>query len=637
MIDTLIVVRNNQYGLTRDAELLQAALAEAGVEAAIAGIGDRPLRDRLTGRRRARCIVHVERVFPQWIGAAETNLLVPNQERFPKRHLGRLDRIDAVLAKTREAVTAFSGHGVPVDYLGFVSADRRDPAVAKDWRRILHLAGGSTLKGTEDVLALWQRHPEWPELVLVQKRRNAPHSVPPNVRLISGYVDDGELRRLQNVCGIHLCPSRAEGWGHNLVEGLSCGAVVIATDAPPMNEHVAAGCGIPVPAARAERRHLGQCHFVESGSLEQAIQAAIDMPEAQKAAMGAAARRRYEEIRREFPARVARLLVGRGGARSANGAAREVSDSPAAPARRSWFNRPAPRYLARLYCMLRYGWAKAHAEEWWPHLALTLPADGLPGEIRYRGAVVAPLMPYPSPADGTGGREEVLVVGSGPSLATQAAERLPIEASLLLNGAVHLIGAAGPRPLGVVVEDERFVWRHWRTLAARVPPATDCYFSTATIRALCETAPGWLASQRVHHLDFVHRPYGRRRPDDAGLRRLAFLRWSGDGGTALSLDPARGLAPAGTVATTAAQLAMFLAPRRIGFAGIDLTNTTRPRFYETAGDKAMSRLGAARGKILAAFALVRDESARRGIGLENYSPTSRLADLGIPYSARLEK
>ena len=31
--------------------------------------------------------------------------------------------------------------------------------------------------------------------------------------------------------------------------------------------------------------------------------------------------------------------------------------------------------------------------------------------------------------------------------------------------------------------------------------------------------------------------------------------------------------PAGTVATSAAQLALWFAPSRIGFAGIDLTNT----------------------------------------------------------------
>ena len=309
MIDTLIVVKSNQYGLTRDATLLASALADAGVETEVAGILDRPLLDRLLGRRRARRIIHIERVFPQWVSAAEVNMLVPNQERFPRRQLGRLRKMDLILAKTREAVGAFAGRGVPVEHLGFTSEDRFDPQTKKDWKRVLHLAGGSTLKGTEDVLALWERHPEWPELVLVQKWQNAPPKVPANVRLLTGYVGDEELRRLQNECGIHLCPSRSEGWGHNLVEGMSCGALVVATDAPPMNEHVRAEYGLLVNAPRSKPRHMGTCHFVDVGALEAAVGAAIEMPAPRKAEMRGLARSSFLEIDRAFRERVSSLLA----------------------------------------------------------------------------------------------------------------------------------------------------------------------------------------------------------------------------------------------------------------------------------------------------------------------------------------
>jgi glycosyltransferase involved in cell wall biosynthesis len=309
MIDTLIVVKSNGYGLTRDAALLADALTKAGVETATAGIHDRPILDRLLGRRRARRIIHLERVFPQWTGAAEVNVLVPNQERFPRRHLGRLRKVDLILAKTNEAFGSFAECRVPVEHLGFTSVDRFDPGVAKDWNRVLHLAGGSTLKGTEDVLALWKRHPEWPELVLVQKRQNAPLRVPPNVQLISGYASDDELRRLQNECGIHLCPSRSEGWGHNLVEGMSCGGLVITTDALPMSEHVRADYGMLVSAVDTKPRHMGTCHFVDVGALEATIAAAIEMPVSRKAEMGRLAREGFLEIDSAFRERVGRLLA----------------------------------------------------------------------------------------------------------------------------------------------------------------------------------------------------------------------------------------------------------------------------------------------------------------------------------------
>ena len=76
------------------------------------------------------------------------------------------------------------------------------------------------------------------------------------------------------------------------------------------------------------------------------------------------------------------------------------------------YNRPARRYLARLYCLLRYGWASAHAEEWWPDLALTLPSAG-DGAIRYRGQGIAPRLGHPG--GGAGGRGRQLRRGGVPT------------------------------------------------------------------------------------------------------------------------------------------------------------------------------------------------------------------------------
>ena len=299
-----VVARDNRYGLTRDAGILCRGLESIGIRATVLNRRERTVMDRLRKRKVADAVVHLERIHPAWLGAAAHHVLIPNQERFPKRHAGRLEHVDRVLAKTRYAREVFAGLGADSIHLGFTSLDRRDSSAPRDWNRFFHLAGGSTLKGTEDVLALWRAHPEWPELVLVQKRANAPGSVPANVTLLSGYLDDGELKRLQNTCGIHLCPSRSEGWGHHIVEAMSCGAVVVTADAPPMNEHVTAGCGLVVRAGRSRPRHLGYEFFVDRDALEATIAGLASGPTDFAQSIGAGARARFEEIDRGFAARL---------------------------------------------------------------------------------------------------------------------------------------------------------------------------------------------------------------------------------------------------------------------------------------------------------------------------------------------
>ena len=305
-----VVARDNRYGLTRDAGILYRGLDSIGIRAAVLGRRERPFMDRLRRRKVADAVVHLERIHPAWLGAAANHLLIPNQERFPKRHAGRLKHVSRVLAKTQYAKEVFAGLGADSVYLGFTSLDRRDPSAPRDWNRFFHLAGGSTLKGTEDILALWRAHPEWPELVLVQKAANAPDSVPANVTLHAGYLDDGELKRLQNTCGIHLCPSRSEGWGHHIVEAMSCGAVVVTTDAPPMNEHVTAGSGVLVRAGQSTPRHLGHEFFVDCGALEAVIAGLAAGSSEFAQSLGAKARSRFEDIDRSFAARLG-IVFGR--------------------------------------------------------------------------------------------------------------------------------------------------------------------------------------------------------------------------------------------------------------------------------------------------------------------------------------
>lgn len=305
-----IVARANKVGVGRDIALLIRALSSRGVEPRFSGYRSiSPLR-ALWGRRDPQeTLILLERVTARWLRHAGRYVLIPNQERYPRRLVRLLSRVDHVFCKSRHAVEIFSQFHGSVHYMGFTSPDRRTEAVSPDYSRFLHLAGGSALKGTETLLHLWERHPEWPTLTLVWHRgKGELGALPENVRLIDRYLPDEELRTIQNRCGIHLCPSLSEGWGHYICEALSCGVVTVTTDGPPMNELVRADRGVLVPWHRSEPRKLGVNYYVDPSALEAAVTDLVNRPEEEKAGLGRAARAWFEANDTHFQARLGELM-----------------------------------------------------------------------------------------------------------------------------------------------------------------------------------------------------------------------------------------------------------------------------------------------------------------------------------------
>lgn len=307
MKNALILSRSNGVGLDRDSALLARALAKVGVETLSPRMRN-PL-DLISGKFRADAAFHIERVAPWWKRKAGLHFLIPNQERFPERLLPRLGMVDRVLCKSLHAEEIFSRHHKDVRFIGFTSEDRNMPGAEPDFGRFFHLAGRSTLKNTELLLDLWGAHPDWPMLTLVQHPDNAPKVVPENVELLDRYLDDAELRLLQNACGIHLCPSLSEGWGHYIVEAMSCAAVTVTTAAPPMDELVTPERGFTVGFHRSEPRHLGTNFHVDPAELTAVIERIIAMPDAEKRKLGHAGREWFLENDRTFSGRIKAALV----------------------------------------------------------------------------------------------------------------------------------------------------------------------------------------------------------------------------------------------------------------------------------------------------------------------------------------
>ena len=286
-------------------------------------------------------------------------------------------------------------------------------------------------------------------------------------------------------------------------------------------------------------------------------------------------------------------------------------------------DRPLGRSLIRLGA-LALGRDRAHRQDLWPGMRIEGAAVAWRGRPLLTLEPVSRIVPRGLPL--------VAILGSGPSIGAQAVERLPAGSAILLNGAASLAGRV-TAPLAVMVEDERFVFRHVAMLAA-VARDVPLLLSPAALRALAERDAGLLAGRRVGLIDNMAKPVGhpRRALSDPALDRV--LRRGGD--AALSRAPDKGVVIVGTVAFSALQVALAVRPAEVLLAGVDLTNAAVPRFYERAGDTAPSGLQKGLARILAGFALARDEAAAQGVALACASPVSALLDLGYPPDGRLD-
>jgi hypothetical protein len=327
-----LVGKSNGVGLSRDLELLGAALIASGCEVTQHACErrDRKRRRSLLARLAMRLgrlrgapphppfdvNVMLEHIWPQFVQQARCNVLVPNPEWTDRRDVAMLGVADWVWAKTAVAEELFAARGSRVLRIGFDSEDRFEHAVER-LPQFLHLAGRSPLKGTQRLLALWQRHPEWPRLTLLQDmpagNANRP-AVAANIVHQHGFVSDQDVRTLQNAHRFHLCLSEAEGWGHYIAEALSVGAVTFTCDAPPMNELVGAGRGVLVGARLGEQHNLVRVARFDESALEAAIARALLLSTTQLDAIGEAARGWFLANKQGFLARVQSAVDDIGGA-----------------------------------------------------------------------------------------------------------------------------------------------------------------------------------------------------------------------------------------------------------------------------------------------------------------------------------
>lgn len=286
-----LVSRDNGVGLSTHMDLLGAMLTGAGYDV-------QRVPWQSGQMRRCDVAIFLELFNPRLVRYARHTVGIFNLEWFDQRWRSYLPQFTQLWATSSDAQATYGRLKLRSHLTGFLSRDLYDPAVERT-PSCLHLKGHSGLKNTPAVLDAWGANPDLPPLTIITQQP-IPHP-PPGVTVL-GRLPFADLVTHLNRHQIHICPSRAEGWGHYITEGLSTGAAVITTDASPMNEHVRSDWGWLLPSTGQRPRSLATEHDVSPDDIATAVREAAGMTPEEREVVAKRAREsvtnRNEQFRR---------------------------------------------------------------------------------------------------------------------------------------------------------------------------------------------------------------------------------------------------------------------------------------------------------------------------------------------------
>ena len=323
-----LVAFENGVGNSRDVQLLKAALTKLGAHVTLTQVTRHARRRRKLSvvrvwsalrrwwssrsphtMRRYDLTVMLEHIWPEQAYSGARCVVVPNPEFFDRHDQRSLSLVDGVWAKTRCTEALFATRA-SVQYIGFDSVDRISPEVMRQ-PTFLHLAGRSRMKGTPLLLKMWAQHPAWPTLHVVHSLSHSASRIEAaNIHYYTEYLDDAALRLMQNQSLYHVCTSQTEGWGHYIAEAAAVGAIVLATDAPPMNELVDVQRGFLISSEPIGKQNLATTYGCSVIALENVIQRVIGLSTTEQERYSAAARAWFLKNSAEFPMRLHAALRG---------------------------------------------------------------------------------------------------------------------------------------------------------------------------------------------------------------------------------------------------------------------------------------------------------------------------------------
>jgi hypothetical protein len=194
--------------------------------------------------------IFLEVINPSLFSYARKNVLIPNIEWTYRNWVPYLDMVDEIWAKTKEAEDVLAKlTKTPIRQIGWTSIDKGwDTSMKKNYHKAFIPVGKNIYRHPRPILQAYMRikennptlYEKLPTLYIVYWANHlqvtVPESIQEKVVVKAEVMKDKEYDELLKECGLCICTSLVEGFGHAVNEAMSVGCNLILSPIRPFVE-----------------------------------------------------------------------------------------------------------------------------------------------------------------------------------------------------------------------------------------------------------------------------------------------------------------------------------------------------------------------------------------------------------------
>jgi glycosyltransferase involved in cell wall biosynthesis len=266
----------------------------------------------------------IEVINPSLFLYAAKNIWIPNPEWTYKTWLPYARTIDEIWVKTHEAEKLFWQEDIKapkVRYIGWTSIDKVQPKI-KNYHKAIVPVGKNIWRNPKPIIQAYIKiqktipslYPGLPELHIVHEPSAVP--LPPvpeflesKIKLHSEVLKESDYDELLQECGLCICMSAAEGFGHAVNEAMSAGCVLILSPIDAFRELTEHALWVSNSKVTPHPHCLGQLEDIEIDSLVEALATYCGGRLQWRGNLSNLVRSEYEDRHAKFVARMKEVLT----------------------------------------------------------------------------------------------------------------------------------------------------------------------------------------------------------------------------------------------------------------------------------------------------------------------------------------